>query len=382
MTAAQAANSNGAPSVTKPKTFGRSIADVARGMSKQGPIVRLATGIPSVDTAMRGGIAVPRFVVVGGAPGVGKTSLAIYLAFLWACRGVWVGILAIDEGPEGVVMRIAQMLGFSVSALEEGDAELWELLLERLAKLPILIVDGDDDEATVENVARALSVLAKGAPSVLVVDSVQTVRAVGSEKADGIRARIDIVVRALKRVPQRYLMMVIATCELARGSYRSKQAAEQINDLAAFKESGSIEYAGQTLFVLRSVPGEESLIDVAVPKNRAHRKQPFRLRMDHRLVTFEEVLMPDTDAKGNDVGTDLDEDVQAVVRVLLEAPGVAGHRGVRAELKARKIAMSHDRLDAAIAKLGKQVDRRKDGRSVGWFFVAETTESEATPCKD
>ena len=140
-----------------------------------------------------------------------------------------------------------------------------------------MLVDGDDLAGSVERIAELLAVRAAGKPAVLVVDSLQTVRAIGTDTAGSPRERVDAVVRALKSMRDRHGFLVVATCELARGAYRSKALAEQINDLAAFKESGGIEYAAQTALVLRSVPDEPALVDVAVPKNRAYRKDAFRL---------------------------------------------------------------------------------------------------------
>lgn len=48
----------------------------------------------------------------------------------------------------------------------------------------------------------------------------------------------------------------------------------------------------QTALVLRSVPDQSSLVDVTVPKNRAYRREPFRLHLDHASTLFTETEMP------------------------------------------------------------------------------------------
>ena len=75
----------------------------------------------------------------------------------------------------------------------------------------------------------------------LVVDSVQTCRAFGTDIADNPRARADLVMASFKRVARKLKHIVIATSEVSRGWYRNSN--DRIDPLAAFKESGGIEYA-------------------------------------------------------------------------------------------------------------------------------------------
>jgi KaiC/GvpD/RAD55 family RecA-like ATPase len=281
-----------------------------------GPVQRLRTGIPSLDKACRGGLPCPRLVVFGGAPGAGKTSLATWLGWQWAKQGVPVAMLAVDEGPEGAVMRMAQMEGFSVDRIEERNPDTLERLATKLDGLPMTIVDSEDPSGTVEGVAELLS-RESGDQRVLIVDSIQTVRAEGTDGAQSPRERVDAVVRALKGVRDRHGFLILATCELARGAYRSRQVAETINDMAAFKESGGIEYAAQTALVLRSVPDEARLVDVTVPKNRALGREPFRLRMDAMTASYTEVDSGPVEAGrqlGPVKGEDLRDEVLALVR--------------------------------------------------------------------
>jgi len=57
------------------------------------------TGIAALDRATRGGLRPGTFVGIGGAPGAGKTTLAIQLAVHYARAGVLVAILAADGAP-------------------------------------------------------------------------------------------------------------------------------------------------------------------------------------------------------------------------------------------------------------------------------------------
>jgi KaiC/GvpD/RAD55 family RecA-like ATPase len=292
-------------SVTEPLSGVRvrptiSPADRVRELAKLGPVMRLPTCLPTLDGDCRGGLPARRLVVFGGAPGAGKTSLATYLGWNWAKAGTPVAFLAVDEGPEGVLMRIAQLEGINPDRIEEREPEALDRLASLIAEVPMVLVDSEDASGSVEAIAMMLAAIPTTGPRVLIVDSLQTVRAAGTETAKDARERVDTVVRALQAAREKYGFLVIATCELSRGAYRSRSVAEAINDLAAFKESGGIEYAAQTALVLRSVPDEASLVDVTVPKNRAYKRNPFRLRMDHRTTSFAEIEAPAAEPTGSD----------------------------------------------------------------------------------
>jgi hypothetical protein len=89
---------------------------------------------------------------------------------------------------------------------------------------------------------------------------------------------------------------VFATCELNRGSYRTSDPVARVADLAAFKESGGIEYGASVALVLRSVKDEPDLVDVAFAKNRLGPRPEFRLRLDRTRAVFTETGGTPTEA--------------------------------------------------------------------------------------
>ena len=113
---------------------------------------RLQTEIRTLDAAHRGGLLPGRFVVVGGAPGAGKTSLAIDLAVVrWALAGVRVSVLAADEPATGLLIRVGQILGLRARVeLEAGAPEALGALRSKLAEMPGLTFVDADDGGTVE----------------------------------------------------------------------------------------------------------------------------------------------------------------------------------------------------------------------------------------
>jgi RecA/RadA recombinase len=348
-----APGTNGA-GLTEPKPEPPTIAEVVTELAGAETLIRLPTGIPTLDECMRGGLPSRRLVVLGGAPGAGKTSLVSRLAYQWALQKVHVGMLCADEGPEGIVDRASLYESCRRDLLEAKDEHEWARFVTAVRDLPLILDAGD---LTIEAMAAHLRSKAGKAPAVLVIDSIQTVRAEmeAGDRADR-RSEIDRVVRALKYVVAKHHLLVVATCELARAFYRSSALAAQLNPLAAFKESGSIEYAAQTAIVLTTPKGQADVIDATVCKNRGYRKKPFRLAL-HADLTFHETEAPAEEERDEEAArvadqAELDRDVQEVSKALVEGPGVAGSHALRAAIRARGHRMGQSRVDAAVARLG------------------------------
>lgn len=300
----------------------------------------LPTPFPALDAATRGGLRPGKFVVLAGAPGAGKTSLAVQVARHYARAGYPVGILASDEAADGLLVRWGQQEALARDQLEQGVHAARLYLAKQLAGLPLVLVDADESEACVEDLVERVLDLCRerNRPGVLVVDSLQTARVLAHQlEARSPRERIDATVNALKRAHRGAGLLVIATCEVSRGLYRGG-ADPKINPLAAGKESGSIEYAGEIMLVLTSVPGESDLVDVAIAKNRiGGGTEPFRLKLDRDRARFEETSAPSADAD-DEQSQDERDDAQAA-RLATDAEKLLGAvlsaRARGAELKSR-----------------------------------------------
>lgn len=269
------------------------ILPAARAMTIGGA-QRVPTGFAALDANTRGGLRVGKRVVIGGAPGAGKTTWLAQL--LWRCaeRGAAVMLICFDEEAEDVLIRIGQINGLNRDDLERGDEEARTALADILEATPtFLLVDGDEEEMTVEQASAELARRRQpGQLSVFGVDSVQTARVVGDLDADSAKSRVDLVMKALKLAGKVDKHLVLATCELNRGGYRSQNPSERVDDLAAFKESGGVEYGATMAMVMRSLKDSEGVVDVSVPKNRMGKKKPFRLQLDFTTASFTEGTMP------------------------------------------------------------------------------------------
>jgi KaiC/GvpD/RAD55 family RecA-like ATPase len=306
--------------------------------------VPVATGIPALDAACRGGFRKVDVVIIGAPTSVGKTTLAVQLGLKWAQDGCRVAILACDEDADGLAGRLAQGLGFSKTAFESGDLATRRSLADRVAGLTNLaLIDDFEDELTIEDAAEVLFRLPGHGQPILVVDSIQTACAKGAGRVEGAQARADIVCAALKRVA-REGAIVVATSELARPP---KSRGVAVDDLNAFKWSGAIEHAAKKALVLRK---DGDVVTVNVCKNRGFSLTSFALRLDSDTATFEEVAT----AAANDTYV---SPYPARIRVALTAhPGVSTAK-LRTLVGGNKV----DR-DASIAEMKRVGEIRTEGK--------------------
>lgn len=278
----------------------RSASDRARDI---GALPRIPTGFATFDANTRGGPRVGKRIVLGGAPGAGKTTWLVQLLWSYALAGYVVLLVAFDEEADDILIRVGQLNGLCREELEdehrEGHVGAKARLVELLNENPNFnLIDADEDEMTIEDASAELVRLRQaGQLSILGVDSIQTARVNGDADADTAKARVDMVMAAAKRAGKVDKHLVFATCELNRGGYGSNNPAERVNDLAAFKESGGVEYGASMAMVLRQVKDADGLINVSTPKNRMGSKKPFRLQLDFRTAKVSEVELPAPEAE-------------------------------------------------------------------------------------
>src|SRR5690606_30510890 len=242
------------------------------------------------DRSTRGGLRPQKTMILGGAPGAGKTSFMRQIADNVAKSGIPVGWFAADEESVGIDVRRVQAIGFSREEAEKPSEETLKRVESELLPLPFEIYDVADGW-TIETAILDFSAKYPNQARLFCVDSLQTAktaRSTGLEK----KAKVDDVVATLKLISRNAATecAVIATSEIPRSAYRSEAAADASDDLAAFKESGDIEYAAHVLVLLRSIAGSDDTIDAREPKNRLGQKLNFLLKFDRETTNFEETF--------------------------------------------------------------------------------------------
>jgi KaiC/GvpD/RAD55 family RecA-like ATPase len=335
----------------------------AGALGSKGPPI--PTGIASLDRMTRGGFRAGGLVIIAGAPGAFKTALVVQLARKWVETGYSVSVLAADEAADGLLIRFGQGLGLARGALEDGDPEARADLSARLDALPGLSIfdaDGAEEGATVENVAKWIADGAAGKPAILIVDSLQTVRAAGTDGANDPRARMGVVVTALKAAA-RLGLLVVTTCELARGAYRSKKTSDRTELLASLKESGAIEYGATVVIGLLSIRGENGVIAVETAKNRLGTEKPtFGLAMDFERATLTETATPEEVPRVGGTPEMNSEaqfaaDMEATRQILRDHPGIRGNDKLCSMLK----GVGKERARAAVRALRQAGEIANEG---------------------
>jgi DNA repair protein RadA/Sms len=131
---------------------------------------RLPTGIAEFDRVLGGGLVPGSAVLVGGDPGIGKSTLLLQAAAALAGSGATVLYLSGEEAPAQVRMRAAR-LGLSQAPVQLG---------------------------TETNLANIIATLGKTkAPSLVVIDSVQTLWSETLEAAPGTISQLRGCAQAL-----------------------------------------------------------------------------------------------------------------------------------------------------------------------------------------
>lgn len=268
----------------------RSVGVVERALRRRDAPPPMPTGLSWFDNATRGGLREEKGLVIGGAPSAGKTSLMRQMADNLTRAGVAVGWIAADEETDGIDVRRIQALGVSRELAERPTDGILTFIRSQLEGLPFEMYDVADGW-TIEHATTDLADRYPNMPRVIFGDSYQTVATLRSADLEP-RARIDDITRTIKFLSraQRTRCAWVLTSELSRGAYRSEAQADQLNDMAAFKESGGIEYAGHTLLVLRSIAGTDDTVAASMPKNRVGSKWQGLLRFNRETTNFIETF--------------------------------------------------------------------------------------------
>jgi len=276
----------------KPLTF----KDIVDGWRQEGTLDRIDTGIHTLDTLCRGGLLIPRRVVLVGAPSAGKTYVETFLAnrFLTVLAelGFLIGIIAVDEDPSDITARFAQMRGFSRDELEARKPETMDEVETTLSDAPVRLYDY---EWLIDEAVTDLADWCKetGRRGVLFVDSIHTVRCAASELAKSPREVIESNLKALKLANVRHGFTVICTSEMNRSGYANAELAEKANAMALGAETRAIEFWAQLQITLQTPKDFPHIIHCKVSKNRGADKGEFWLELDHERHGMTECGNPD-----------------------------------------------------------------------------------------
>ncbi len=182
-----------------PAAAARPISQVASTEARAVP-----TGIGELDRVLGTGLVPGGVVLVGGEPGVGKSTLLLSVAARWAARGRRTLYISGEESAAQVRLRAER-----ISAVHDE-----------------LYLASENDLGTVLGHIEQLS------PGLLVLDSIQTISASGIDGTSGGVAQVREVTAALVRVAkQRHMAVLIIGHVTKDGSIAGPRTLEHLVDV-------------------------------------------------------------------------------------------------------------------------------------------------------
>ncbi len=218
---------------------------VGRGDEKPG----LQTGFAELDARTKG-LHPGDLVIVGGRPGMGKSSLALNIGEHVAIdQGLPVLVFSMEMPREQIAMRsISARAGVPLERLKDGklDSIHWSEVAAvggRLRAAP-LFVDDTGALSPIELRARARRYQAKRGLALVIVDYIQLMQVRGERNRDN---EVGVISRALKALAKELGVPVIALSQLSR---KCEERADKRPAMSDLRESGSIEQDADMVLLL------------------------------------------------------------------------------------------------------------------------------------
>ncbi len=173
------------------------------------PPARLATGISELDRVCGGGLVPASAILIGGDPGVGKSTLLLQAAAAIARRGASVAYVTGEEAEAQVQERARRLKASDARVSLAAETDLRKIL------------DG----------LKTLK------PDVVIVDSIQTVWADGVEAAPGTVAQVRACAHELVRFAKKSGSVVILVGHVTKdGQIAGPRVVEQLVDAVIYFE--------------------------------------------------------------------------------------------------------------------------------------------------
>ncbi len=177
------------------------------------PVERLSTGLGELDRVLGGGLVPGSLVLLGGAPGIGKSTLTNMVLGHLAGAGRRTLYVSAEESAEQVRLRAERL---------DIKAEDPRLLGNPALRVPILAETGLD---------VVLEVLTEQAPEVCVIDSVQTLRCADLGGAPGSVGQVrEVAVRLMELAKARGIATVLVGHVTKEGALAGPRVLEHLVD--------------------------------------------------------------------------------------------------------------------------------------------------------
>lgn len=232
----------------------------------------LSTGFVDLDRQLSGGLRPGNVVILAGRPAMGKTSLAVNIAYQVAKGGSTALVLSMEMSEQELADRlIAQAGGVYLSDVLAGkmDGEPGDRIMTAVGMLQDLplVIDDQGGLSLFDVASKARSVRRRHGLSLLVIDYLQLM----SGDGDSRNQQIDAMTRGLKALAKELDIPVIVLSQLSRKCEERTNRRPIPSDL---RDSGAIEQdADVILFVYRDEiynenSGDKGTAEILISKNR------------------------------------------------------------------------------------------------------------------
>lgn len=276
-----------------PVTFA-AIEDAARNGSD---VTGLRTGFRQMDH-MTSGLQKSDLLILAARPSMGKTSLALNLAYNVATREqAGTAIFSLEMGREQLALRmLCSATGFNLHNVRRGKlrAEDWPRLTracDQLSRAPVYI-DDTPGMTVLEMKSKARRLQQKHGLGLIIIDYLQLMT--GSARAESRQQEISQISRSLKGMAKDLNVPVLALSQLSRAVESRADHKPMLSDL---RESGSIEQdADVVMFIFREEyynPDDEEARNkatVIVGKQRNGPTGEFDLHFHKEFTRFSDLV--------------------------------------------------------------------------------------------
>ena len=211
---------------------GQAVTPVALGSVEAADVARLSTGIGELDRVLGGGVVPGSLVLIGGSPGIGKSTLTTMALANLAAAGRRTLYVSAEESAAQIKLR-AERLGSAAHALR----------IPTIAETDLAIV---------------LATLERERPDVCVVDSVQTIHSAGLSGAPGSVGQVREVAGEIMRVAKQNAIAVLLVGHVTKeGALAGPRVLEHLVD-CVLQFEGERERTYRTLRALKNRFGSTS----------------------------------------------------------------------------------------------------------------------------
>ena len=253
----------------------------------------LSSGFVDLDRQLSGGFRPGNLIVLAGRPAMGKTSLAVNIAYQVARHGSPSLFLSMEMPEQELADRlIAQSGSVFLSAVLAGDMEgdngdRIMCAVSILENLP-LVFDDQGGLTLFDVASKARSVKRKHGLGLLVLDYLQLM----SGDGDNRNQQIEQITRGLKALAKELDIPIIALSQLSRKCEERTNKRPMNSDL---RESGAIEQdADVILFVYRDeeynpASADKGTAEIIISKNRQGQNGMVRMSYQGCFTRFNDL---------------------------------------------------------------------------------------------